>query len=176
MGRGAWLHLSTALDDDKPVLNAFPALGLEGSGYRRTSPPCWRYNCIAWAAGDSNNWWWPHEDSYWPSKVPIEETLDAFIRAFATLGYSPCREADLQEKFERVAIFANNGKPTHASYQLPSGMWSSKMGNEVDCEHKLHAICGPIYGEVAIILRRKTQIKRRNHPAIRAENNVGSSQ
>jgi hypothetical protein len=168
MGRGARLLLSIKLDDDKPVLYAFPVLGSQGSGYRRTSPPCWRYNCIAWAAGDTEHWWWPHEDSYWPPKIPIEETLDAFTRAFATLGYRPCQESDVHEKFERVAIFALNGKPTHASYQLPSGLWTSKMGEEVDCEHKLHAVGGAIYGEVAILLRRKCHVKRRNHPAIRS--------
>src|SRR5262249_25482751 len=53
------------------------------------------YNCIAWAAGDTEHWWWPDLDPendaiFWPPGVPTEETLDAFAAAFATLGYVPC--------------------------------------------------------------------------------------
>jgi len=145
----------------------FPRLGLHGSGYKRTSDPCWRYNCIAWAAGDKNNKWWPHEDGYWPPNVLMEETIPAFIEAFSTLGYQRCADPILEEKFERVALFALNEKPTHACYQLPSGLWSSKMGDLVDCQHELHAVGGGTYGEVVAILKRKFHYKGRQHPLFR---------
>src|SRR5437016_14583171 len=65
--------------------------GLRGSGYQVTSPQNDTYNCIAWAAGDTTNWWWPDEpdnphSSHWPPGVPRVETLESFRQAFATLG------------------------------------------------------------------------------------------
>ena len=48
-----------------------------------------RYNCIAFAAGDTLRRWWPNADgAYWPSLeegVPQEETLQAFVAAYGTL-------------------------------------------------------------------------------------------
>ncbi len=167
LGKGAWLHLNTMPLQDKLIPNKFPRLGAEGSRYKRTSDPCKRYNCIAWAAGDKKNWWWPHEDGYWPPGAPMEETVSAVIQAFATLGYEPCLDSILEDKFERIAIFALNGKPTHACYQLPSGLWSSKMGEEVDCQHDLNAVGGGEYGEVVAFLKRRFNYKGRQHPLFR---------
>jgi hypothetical protein len=60
---------------------AFPRLLPES--YRVTSPPSNRYNCIAWAAGDLLNWWWPVSDSrfYWPPGVTRTETLVRELQA-----------------------------------------------------------------------------------------------
>jgi hypothetical protein len=47
--------------------------GLAHGGYQVTSPRDSDYNCIAWAAGDTHNWWWPGGDvgkEYWPAGVP----------------------------------------------------------------------------------------------------------
>ena len=54
--------------------------GLRGRSYQITSPKDHRYNCIALAAGDDHNWWWPDaggEDT-WPAGVARAETIDAF--------------------------------------------------------------------------------------------------
>ena len=135
---------------------AFP--GLRGTAYRVTSPPTDKYNCIAWAAGASADWWWPLDESqrtYWPSSVPREVSVDAFVAAFATLGYSICSDDFIEPEFEKVALFANpGGLPTHAARQLPTGRWTSKLGQSGDIEHDLRALEGQIYGTVAVILRR----------------------
>jgi hypothetical protein len=50
-----------------PALEAvFP--GLVGKEYQITSPRDEVYNCIAWAAGVTNDWWWPDKagQGYWP--------------------------------------------------------------------------------------------------------------
>src|SRR5271163_1349100 len=78
------------------------------------------YNCIAWAAGDASRWWWPIRlpgVNYWPKGVPREATIDAFIAAFATLGYVPCVDGSLEAGIEKVVIFAQSVRgvylPTH---------------------------------------------------------------
>jgi hypothetical protein len=51
--------------------DVFPSLRV--GGYRITSPVDKRYNCVAYAAGDAANWWWPApagtKDAFWPMGV-----------------------------------------------------------------------------------------------------------
>jgi hypothetical protein len=135
----------------------FPAL--RGTECRVTSPRDTKYNCIAWAAGDTTQWWWPVVPDplrrfYWPAGVPREETLEAFRQAFATLGYEVCNDDRLEEGYEKVAIFALMGVPRHAARQLPDGRWTSKLGEMEDIEHDLHDLTGMVYGSVALVMKR----------------------
>lgn len=130
---------------------------LSHSAYAITSPATPEYNCIAWAAGDTERWWWPVAGSYayWPANAPVQETLVAFIKAFATLGFMPCDDSQVEQGHEKVALYVDqNGKPTHAARQLPNGRWTSKLGKIEDIEHELEAVVGPVYGSVAQILKR----------------------
>jgi hypothetical protein len=126
---------------------------LEKTGYQVTSPADWRYNCIAWAAGDQSVAWWPGK-FYWPQNASCEETLAAFVQAFQTLGYALCSEGALEEGFEKVAIYAMGDAPKHAARQLANGRWSSKLGQEVDIEHVLEGVAGPLYGIPVCFLKR----------------------
>jgi hypothetical protein len=131
--------------------------GLTPDNYRVTSPATWDYNCIAWVAGVTDAWWWPVAGRYWPPDIPREESLAAFLAAFAILGYTPCATADREPGLEKIALYAVGATPTHAARQLPSGLWSSKLGPSVDIEHAcLEAIAGGVYGQVVAILSRKT--------------------
>ncbi|MFO0810435.1 MAG: hypothetical protein U0746_17560 [Gemmataceae bacterium] len=136
-----------------PDLEAiFP--GLHGTAYRVTSPNDSRYNCVAWAAGDTLRWWWPDDESYWPPTVPREETVAALEAAFASLGYAVCADVAV-DGAEYVAVFVDtDGRPRHAARRLPNGSWTSKLGEIVDIEHELHALNGVEYGTVARLLRR----------------------
>lgn len=133
---------------------AFPSL-TEGS-YRITSPASRAYNCIAWAAGDQQSWWWPDPDEvgYWPPDIPRHETVEAFVQVYRALGYELCQGTELEDGFERVVIYALDGRPTHAARQLPNGRWSSKLGIQEDIEHEREALNGPVYGAPVAVLRR----------------------
>jgi hypothetical protein len=127
-----------------------------------TSPPTLDYNCVAWVAGDTTRWWWPDPDahndtSYWPPGVSEEETVEAFAAAFTTLGYAPASDDALEPGFEKLALFAAGGTPTHLARQLPNGRWTSKLGRREDIEHELQALCGDIYGKVVLVMRRLTK-------------------
>jgi hypothetical protein len=139
------------------IEKTFP--GLRGSGYKVTSPPDDLYNCIAWAAGDVNSWWWPDEpdqpdSAFWPPGVPRLETLDTFRQAFATLGYEICDDGRPEPGYEKIALFALGGLPKHAARQLPNGRWTSKLGPMEDIEHELGALTGSVYGSVAFLMKR----------------------
>lgn len=122
--------------------------------YRITSPVDRAYNCIAWAAGVSNRWWWPSLDTYWPPEIALEETLDAFVLAYGSLGYEVCPDGALTPDLEKVAIYSKAGLPTHAARQLPNGMWTSKCGPQEDIEHTLDGLNGLQYGAPTIFLSR----------------------
>lgn len=130
--------------------------GLRASPFRITSPTTPEYNCIAWAAGSNDAWWWPDPMgiSFWPDGIAREVSTAAFIAAYGTVGFTICDGPNLEEGFEKVALYVLNGQPTHAARQLPSGMWTSKLGRQEDIEHTLRGIEGPAYGIVAVILKR----------------------
>lgn len=112
------------------------------------------YNCIAYALDFENCCWWPHKDAYWPPGCPDEATIESFECAFATQGYEPCCDGNLQEGYEKIALYADTKGPTHAAKQLSDGRWSSKCGQNVDIEHKLNELEGPCYGRIVMFFHR----------------------
>ena len=137
---------------------------LSGETYRITSSATDIYNCIAWAAGDSNRSWWPAPDYFWPDSAPLEETLSGFRAVFEGMGYLECESDTFEEGFEKVAIFAGDDQvPTHAARQLQTGKWTSKLGDWEDIEHDTLSalenapLMDSLYGAVAFIMRRPTR-------------------
>ena len=118
------------------------------------------YNCIAFAAGDTEKWWWPTQDDYWPPNVPRDVTFDAFVLAYQTKGFNRCQDGILEPELEKVALFGRNrgdGQvvPTHAAIQLPDGRWASKLGKCEDVHHAtLDALNSPAYGAPVLYLSR----------------------
>src|SRR5438034_6481981 len=134
--------------------DVFP--GLRGQPYHIKSSKGGNYNCIAFAAGDRHNWWWPDEagEDTWPAGVARVETVEAFRDAFASLGYRVCASEQLEVGYEKVALLALAGVPKHAARQLPNGRWTSKLGPMEDVEHALHDLTGMAYGSLALVMRR----------------------
>lgn len=130
---------------------------LDGSNHHKTSPCDRGYNCIAWAAGDSSQLWWPAE-AYWPPGVSIALRLESFIDAFRTLNYEVCDNPKFEDGFEKIAIYTDaTGEPTHAARQLSDNVWTSKLGKNIDIEHSIDAVDGPLYGTIAVFMRRPVQ-------------------
>ena len=139
--------------------SSFP--NLTSGGYEITSDFSLDYNCIAWAAGDISRWWWPAGD-HWPTD-DTSATVASFCRAFATIGYEEADDDSLEPGCEKVALFAKEGRVTHAARQLTSGRWTSKLGSDVDIEHDLRGIEGEIYGTVVMVLKRPLETTSLDH-------------
>ena len=88
--------------------------------------------------------------------VPRIERLAVFQAAFETIGYSITADGALEGGYEKVAFFAVGTTPTHAARQLPSGLWSSKLGQLEDISHHLEGVESTKYGSVAFYMRRAT--------------------
>jgi hypothetical protein len=116
-----------------------------------TSPGA--YNCIAWAAEDTQHgFWWPAMDAYWPPWIRKDDTISCFVKTFRTLGYVLCRDSRKQIFFHKVALYAihpsyqqvpvpssfaelANWEPKHMARQLSDGSWTSKCGKDEDITH-----------------------------------------
>ena len=63
---------------------------LVGTGYSQESPATDAYNCIAFAFGDTQNWWWPRKGFglYWPPGFPLSDSVDTLIQIFEFHGFS----------------------------------------------------------------------------------------
>lgn len=122
-----------------------------------TSPRTPNYNCIAWAFGDNSKWFWPDplNQYYWPSNIPREETIEAFIELYRSINYEICENGSLQSGIEKIAIYSNKeGIPTHAARQLPNGYWTSKLGPQYDVAHTINSMENGEYGNVCVFMMR----------------------
>jgi hypothetical protein len=124
------------------------------------SDPDPKYNCIAFAAGRTDVYWWPDnypdpDSEYWPSGIVREETVEAIAALFRSQGFEDCADGSLEEGYEKVVIYAKEEEPTHAAKQLPDGRWISKLGPEDDIEYRsLECLNGPCYGQAAKFLKK----------------------
>ncbi|WP_293105967.1 hypothetical protein [Moorena sp. SIOASIH] len=74
----------------------------------------------------------------------------------APLGYVICETPDLEENYQKIAIYMLNDQPTHVARQLLNGKWTSKLGQDEDIEHDtLEGLTGERYGQVAQVMKRK---------------------
>lgn len=125
--------------------------------FDHTSPFNPKYNCIAWAYGCSNKFYWPtpHPLHYWPENIPREEETNSFIKLYESIGYVVCKDGKCEPHFEKVAIFIDiYNTPTHAARQLSSGQWTSKLGRDMDVSHTIWSIEGGVYGVVDVYMKR----------------------
>jgi hypothetical protein len=126
-----------------------------------------KYNCIAWAVGKTNKFWWPIDDPnlnyWWPislQRVQLdEEKVEHFVEAFRTEGFRRCWSGRPSRRYEKIALFVtHDGKPTHAARLLSNGLWTSKLGEDEDIEHKtLKCLEGIGYGKAKFFFKRKIQ-------------------
>jgi hypothetical protein len=130
--------------------------------YRISSPKDPKYNCFAYAAGDTARVWSPvllGSGVHWPPGIPALPSLTGVIDAYEVVGFERCESPSLEEGYEKIAIFADPASdPRHAARQMPNGEWTSKLGDYVDIEHReVAAVGGEKYGEPVVYMRRATE-------------------
>jgi hypothetical protein len=101
------------------LARAFPRLSSEG--FEIIDEPSDRYNCIAYAAGDTNEWWDHNEDHYWPSSTTRSESIESLKEVFFGLGFEQCVDSTLEDGYEKVALYEEHGMWTHAALQTSTG-------------------------------------------------------
>ncbi|MXW25996.1 MAG: hypothetical protein F4Z77_06890 [Dehalococcoidia bacterium] len=135
--------------------------GLSGVSWEVASPQDTTYNCVAFAIGEVDRWWWPlalpASGGYWPQDSPRAETLEAFRATLQGRGFMPVEDEALVEGVSKLALFARSARVVHVAVQREDGRWASKLGTQWDIVHPLRALEGEEYGSVAAILARPTR-------------------
>src|SRR5690242_5101898 len=111
---------------------------LRDSEHRITSPPNDEYNCVGWVRRSYDAYVapgliWPRD--LIPEPRVGEPDLDAFVSLFEIWGYERCAGPEQEEGFLKIAVYARDGWFHHVAKQLPSGAWSSKVGEAHDVRH-----------------------------------------
>lgn len=133
---------------------AFPLLQADSDPV--CSDPTEEYNCIAFAAGVRDEWWQHFPGYRWPASTR-SPYISSLIEVFATLGYEICNDGSPEESYEKVALYARDGRWKHAAHQREDGVWESKLGESEDIEHlTAEMLEGELYGEVQTYMRRPT--------------------
>jgi hypothetical protein len=129
----------------------FPDLALRG--YSPKSRHTRRYNCIAWAAGETHRRWEPAPGYYWPKIAPPDDRIESLVLAFYSIGYRRSDKVDERAKtvqlfVAKVVLYADGFDAwTHAARQLPNGRWTSKLGDFEDIEHDSILGLEPVYAD-----------------------------
>ena len=141
------------------LIEAFP--NLSGENFEILTQPSRRYNCIAYAAGDTTQWWWPDGISYWPPWATADNKIESLKEMFAGLQYEQCEGSNAESGYQKVALYEIQGKFEHAAVQMPNGRWRSKMGKGPLIEHLTpESLSGGIYGEATVYMRRSVKETR----------------
>ncbi|BAU12608.1 unknown protein [Leptolyngbya sp. NIES-3755] len=146
---------------------------------RITSPSTPNYNSIAWAAGENERNWQPLAMGryYWPVGIPRENTLQAWIRVYRSLGFEvdSMQRLNYERGTERIAIYADgDDRPCHvarqiteemivkyplgANFRKDQGKWISKITDQEDiCHDTVSDIEGRL-GYVITVMMRPSRI------------------
>ncbi len=90
-----------------------------------------RYNCVAYAAGDTSQPWSDELEDFWPLQVARDPTIRGLEKLFRWLEFKKCNGPRLEGAYQKVALYASKGLWTHAALQMPNGRWRSKLGKGV---------------------------------------------
>jgi hypothetical protein len=134
---------------------AFP--NLSPGNHRVIGPATGDYNCVAWACGDTKRWWQPGPKFHWPvPSDPDDSTTDNLVAALTAVGFIQCLDCLPEEGFEKIAVYAlSAAEYTHVARQLPSGLWTSKLGEWELIEHDIpESVAGGAYGGIVRFMKR----------------------
>ena len=73
------------------LVKAFPNLRYEGCNV--VEPPSERYNCIAYAGGDTSRWWDHNQRNYWPAYATRSNSIDSLIEVFIGIRFEICDDS-----------------------------------------------------------------------------------
>ena len=142
--------------DLRRLIRDFPKLVDEE--FEIICPASDRYNCVAYAAGDTGQPWSDEPEDYWPPQVARNPSIAGLENLFRWLGFKKCNGPKLEASYQKVALYASQGLWTHAALQMPNGRWRSKLGIGVLIEHRTPlSVTGDLYGNVYLCMRKKSQ-------------------
>lgn len=142
------------------IISWFPNMKHD-KNFEITSPNTRGYNCISWACGKVDVWYWPplgkdlEDDEYWPEDVNDDTKIETFIEAMKAEGFMLCSDGEVESSVTKIALYSKDGCCTHAARQLSNGLWTSKLGFWNDIQHSSpQSLEGDMYGKVYCYMKK----------------------
>ncbi len=115
------------LNERERLIRNFPNLAKEQ--FEIICPASSMYNCIAYAVGDTSQYWSDEIENYWPPSVERDNTIGGLEKLFTRLEFRKCKlRFNLERGYQKVVLYGSKGQWTHAALQMPNGHWRSKLG------------------------------------------------
>ena len=145
--------------------------------WKNASDPGDAYNCVGFAVGVLK-WWQPpvraddgtilNPTDYWPAKVPELFTIEAYIQAIKTVGFTICDSPSWDLSYQKIVLYYDVGKGAvpsffkHAAIQTHPDVWESKLGLGSDIKHSIDSLDNTsdpdsgasCYGDGRVFMRR----------------------
>ena len=87
-----------------------------------------------------------------------DSTLEALKEAYQTVGFIECSDDSWEIGSEKIALYSVDGIfYDHAAKLISEGLWSSKLGDDIDISHTKEAPEGGLYGNIFCYMKRKKQ-------------------
>jgi len=116
------------------------------------------YNCISLTISKYDIPSWPTNSTYyWPTKRVV--SIESFDEFYKYHGFYECgMDFSYEKNYTKVALYVNNGKPTHGALQVDDLWWKSKIGAYGVIKHDLFELEDDVYGEVFKIYKKLNKI------------------
>lgn len=145
-------------ENRKTLILDFPNLRLDDR-FRINSPRTSVYNCIAFALGLTDRWVDPSVNipgHWWPPLQQSDPYSDkSLIEVFEFFGFTECEDNNIEDGYDKVALFGNDDVWKHAAKIVDENLEHSKFGNCWDAYHKPESVFGPVYGYIYTYMKRK---------------------
>ncbi len=151
------MAINFSLGDKQTLEDAFPKL--RATHYTIRSPVDIRYNCHAYAMGETHRVWEPTPvgpSAFWPPGAPRAFDLQSFQDAYVIWGFIQCSDGELESGVRKIALYVSNNAVQHTAGQTADGSWISKLGGSFDLVHELNGLEGPLYGQVSAFMKKVT--------------------
>lgn len=121
------------------------------------------FNCISHVLGVYDMITWPtiHHNFYWLGVYDV--SVESFDNLFKRKGFEKLDILDItyDENLTKIALFTNNGLPTHASLQIDEDWLVSKIGSLGIIKHDLFEIENSKYGIAKYIYVKRKYINEK---------------
>lgn len=126
-------------DERDFCINAFPDLAGDSS-FVVTSDCDLLYNCIGFAIGYQDLWVSISRDNipwfWWPDTAPYDDLQNSLVKTFEYFGFEICSSDNQEADYEKVALYAKDGRWKHAARIIGPNLYHSKLGEAFDIHHR----------------------------------------
>lgn len=115
------------------------------------------YKCVSYTIGINNKWSWPKSvdiNNYWPINN-TDETIESFDQFYLHHGFTKLKDlSGIYTGSSKIVLYGVDGIPKHASIQIESLIYESKMGRGEIVRHDPFDIENGLFGNIICLYKK----------------------